>query len=50
MTTRVLCTGGTDGEEKCGTCWNNPAKKPGQIQCVRCNGKKYIYFRNADWR
>ena len=21
MTTRVLCTGGTDGEEKCGTCW-----------------------------
>ncbi len=29
---------------------NNPAKKPGQIQCVRCNGKKYIYFRNADWR
>lgn len=42
--------GGKDAEEKCGVCWNNPAKKPGQIQCVRCGGKKFIYYRNADWR
>ena len=42
--------GGKEAEEKCGVCWNNPAKKPGQIQCVRCGGKKFIYYRNADWR
>ena len=42
--------GGEPWEEKCGVCWNDPAKKPGTVQCIRCKGTKYIYFRNADWR
>ena len=45
-----LGIGGEDAEEKCSVCWNDPAKKPGMIQCSRCKGTKYIYFRNADWR
>ena len=45
-----LGIGGEDAEEKCSVCWNDPAKKPGVIQCSRCKGTKYIYFRNADWR
>ena len=45
-----LGIGGKDAEEKCSVCWNDPAKKPGTIQCSRCKGTKYIYFRNADWR
>ena len=45
-----LGIGGKDAEAKCKVCWNDPAKKPGQIRCGRCQGKKFIYFRNADWR
>ena len=45
-----LGIGGKDDEAKCGVCWSDPAKKPGTVQCIRCKGTKYIYFRNADWR
>ena len=47
-----LGIGGKDGEGKCGVCNDgaNPAKKPGTIQCSRCKGKKFVYYRNADWR
>ena len=45
-----LGIGGKDDEAKCGVCWTDPAKKPGTVQCIRCKGTKYIYFRNADWR
>ena len=45
-----LGIGGKDDEAKCGVCWTDPAKKPGTVQCLRCKGTKYIYFRNADWR
>ena len=45
-----LGIGGEPGEKKCDVCWNDPAKKPGSIRCSRCQGQKYIMFRNADWR
>ena len=45
-----LGIGGKDDEVKCSVCWTDPAKKPGTVQCLRCKGTKYIYFRNADWR
>ena len=45
-----LGIGGKDDEAKCSVCWTDPAKKPGTVQCLRCKGTKYIYFRNADWR
>ena len=36
------------GEAKCKTC--AASKKAGTIVCSRCQGNKFLYYRNSDWR